>query len=426
MTLFEDILYLICSFLNIYLTIVFFNQILESSKKGQIYSYITALVYWIISSSCYLVLQKPSLNLITTSIGIVIIALFIFHDKMWKKLIAVISIYAIRLTIDNLLWLVFSDVSDHVTARALQSILEVFLLFVFEMVIFRLMKLREGTHFSVIKYLLFFLLIVAETVMLICITAQGRFENRFFVRAGLTVVIILNLLIIQSCIGISNDYNYRERWEKRLLEQKALMYENQLNILCQSKEKTQALRHDLKNHLHLLAEYEKSGKREEAISYIEMMMQSMNVEEEIVASGNEQVDAILNYMLKKADEMGTELSIQINVPKTPFCSDYDLNILLSNLLENALEALESCEKKQLKLIMELEKGILYLEIANTYAGMLKTDGKRYLTRKKNADEHGLGLRNVQRVVEQYCGTMELSQKDNIFHVKILLLVGMEE
>lgn len=201
------------------------------------------------------------------------------------------------------------------------------------------------------------------------------------------------------------------------------MYENQLEIIKQSKEKEYALRHDLKNHLYLLSEYEKNGKSEEVLSYIEKMDQFMTVNEEFVNTGNEQVDIILNYMLKRIKETGAELDVKVNIPKTEFCSAFDLNVLLTNLLENAMEALEKCPEKFFKLIIELDRGILHIRIKNSFDGKVKKEGNRYITRKENKYTHGMGLKNVQEVIEKYAGAVEITQEENIFYVNAILFVG---
>ena len=40
--------------------------------------------------------------------------------------------------------------------------------------------------------------------------------------------------------------------------------------------------------------------------------------------------------------------------------------------------------------------------------------------------HGLGIRNVRRIVEKYDGSMEISSADGIFDVRIMMYVPVKE
>ena len=62
--------------------------------------------------------------------------------------------------------------------------------------------------------------------------------------------------------------------------------------------------------------------------------------------------------------------------------------------------------------------------------MLKTQ-EQYLSTKDHdrtdgSQVHGLGIRNVRRIVEKYDGSMEISDRDHIFEVRILLYVSVKK
>ena len=137
-------------------------------------------------------------------------------------------------------------------------------------------------------------------------------------------------------------------------------------------------------------------------------------------SGNKEVDSILNYMLNKAQEVLEEVEYKINVPKEMEVRLFDLNVILGNLLENAIQAASHSKEKKLFLLMKFEKGMLFIHVRNTYEGGLIKNGKDYLTTKKKAEQHGIGLKNVERVINSYHGNIEISDTDNIFDVKIML------
>ena len=68
--------------------------------------------------------------------------------------------------------------------------------------------------------------------------------------------------------------------------------------------------------------------------------------------------------------MGIRLECRVEVPTELFVDGTDLCIILGNLLDNALEAVENLPLSQrlVKLVVRLEKGALYIMVENPYAG----------------------------------------------------------
>jgi len=63
---------------------------------------------------------------------------------------------------------------------------------------------------------------------------------------------------------------------------------------------------------------------------------------------------------------------------------FDINIILGNLLENAIEAARQTEEKKLTVAIREEKGVLKIHIENSYNGILQQKGTKFLTTKKTA------------------------------------------
>lgn len=97
-----------------------------------------------------------------------------------------------------------------------------------------------------------------------------------------------------------------------------------------------------------------------------------------------------------------------------------MNIILGNLLENAIEAARQTEEKKLTVAIKEEKGVLKIHIENSYNGTLIQKGTRLLTTKKEKELHGLGLGSVENVVQKYHGEMEIEKEKNMFSVRVLL------
>ena len=78
------------------------------------------------------------------------------------------------------------------------------------------------------------------------------------------------------------------------------------------------------------------------------------------------------------------------------------------------------EEREIKLRAKMSGNNLYLEMENPYAGELRKQGRNYLTTKENKNEHGLGLRIVENIINRHNGQMIIDDKDNYFKIKVLL------
>ena len=162
--------------------------------------------------------------------------------------------------------------------------------------------------------------------------------------------------------------------------------------------------------------------------YIDHMEYFLHNPREIVSSGNVEIDSVLNYMLQRAKEELKTVTVKVILPEE-IKHSFDLNILLGNLLENAIEAAERTENKYLNVSITLQKGILRIRIDNSFVTESTSykeerDGSRILqTTKKRKELHGIGLKNVKKIVESYNGNMEIHMENDIFSVNIILYMS---
>ena len=194
----------------------------------------------------------------------------------------------------------------------------------------------------------------------------------------------------------------------------------------QSQQYIRILRHDMKNHFLLLKSYLDSGQYENARIFLKEISSYMDISGQYVKTGNQEIDTVLNYMIGRAEGMSCRVETDIQVPESCFMSKFDLNVLLSNLLDNALEALERAEDKYLYISLKYRKGILIVRIYNSFDGKLRKKGKRYLTSKQDKESHGMGLQNVLEIIEKYDGEKNIQTANQLFKVDIILYITAKQ
>ncbi|MDE6851897.1 MAG: GHKL domain-containing protein, partial [Lachnospiraceae bacterium] len=214
----------------------------------------------------------------------------------------------------------------------------------------------------------------------------------------------------------------QQELETRTLEQRVIMYQNQFQIMQQSQDELRSLRHDLKNHLLLVEKYLETNKTDSAIQYIQDITQTHDSLHTYINTGNNETDCVFNYLLGMAKQMNCKIQTSVKIPAEPFMPALDLNILISNLLTNAMEALTSCEHKFLSITMKYDRSILYISVYNTYQGTLYRHNNYFLTTKENQNLHGYGFKNIYAIIEKYHGSSSFRTEENIFKADIILYI----
>lgn len=176
-------------------------------------------------------------------------------------------------------------------------------------------------------------------------------------------------------------------------------------------------RHDFNNHVQAIEGLLDIGDIDQAKQYIKSMNHSNIRIDQIIYSGNELIDAILNSKVTRANSMNIRIIIEISIPSKLKMDNIDLCSLLSNLLDNSLEACQRIHDKTIVpyiyLNMNYIKNQLTIYVENSSGNNFKKQGNQYLTIKKSLN-HGIGLQQIDRIVGNYNGFVDREFKQNIF------------
>ena len=162
--------------------------------------------------------------------------------------------------------------------------------------------------------------------------------------------------------------------------------------------------HDFQNHLLVLhGLIEQKGLQGEALQYIEKLQKTDSNSMLPFRTNRMIVDILLNQKLAIAESRKILFLSQLDdLSRFPLTDD-NLITVLSNLIDNALEACEKIkdpERRVIDLKMRMESSASYLYIENTTAFPVLIRNNRILTSKEESTEHGYGLQNVYAVLDQ--------------------------
>lgn len=180
------------------------------------------------------------------------------------------------------------------------------------------------------------------------------------------------------------------------------------------------LRHDVKHYLSATAELISDGNPEKAKSYIESVInEKINPAVVGVNTGSTVIDAVINRRLELCAEKDIEMRCLID---TQFVSenDVDVSILLSNLLDNAIEGGSNTELPQIELIVKKKKSLTYITVKNSIASSVLDENPSLKTSKNDKSAHGYGIRSIKNIAEKYNGSVDFLENNGYFITEIWL------
>ncbi len=177
-------------------------------------------------------------------------------------------------------------------------------------------------------------------------------------------------------------------------------------------DRTKSLRHDIRNHIAVVKDLLQSGKLEEAVSYMEDLDDMAEKMSFPVSTNNPVVDILLGNKLGIAKNMGSDVECSLFLPYPCGLKDIDICIVLSNALDNAIQACKGLDagiEKQIYVSGSVQGDFLMIETRNSFSG-------------KGVFKEGTGLSNVKKVAEKYNGAMSIETRENVFILHVLLVI----
>lgn len=152
------------------------------------------------------------------------------------------------------------------------------------------------------------------------------------------------------------------------------------------------------------------------------MLNSMYMELYISNTGNIVIDSIINFKYEEAYKKKIYFNLDIKVPPNMEVEDFDITIILGNLLDNAIQAVDKIEDKKINISIKYDKGRLLIKVSNKFNEYLVYNNGELVSTKKDKENHGLGIKNIKDVLDKYKGEINFSTYDSLFSVNIILYV----
>lgn len=242
--------------------------------------------------------------------------------------------------------------------------------------------------------------------------------------------------ILASCVGLlfvnvlvfvlfrRLQHQMTEKRDTDILTSQLALQESSVRNLETAYNRTRAFRHDIKNHILLMNMLAEQGKYDELKNYLKDMSGVIDESSYVRISGISAVDAILNEKLYEAQSKNINTAYDVvNLDKNSI-KPLDMCIILSNALDNAIEAnerIEDPDRRYIRLKIHGNETFSVISVSNPTDEVPKKSGTNtFLTSKSDADNHGFGLKSIENTVGKYRGEMLCKCEDGVFTLVIRL------
>lgn len=242
--------------------------------------------------------------------------------------------------------------------------------------------------------------------------------------------VVLEFMPFVCCVAylIFLTYNFNEERKK----QQILQTQNSLDLrlsqaigeitrLRDSQDQAARYRHDLRHHLRYISACIDNGENERAKSYISDICNEIEAQRVVRYCENETVNLVLSAFAGRAEKLGVEFTVRGGIPNDVSASDLDLCVLLSNALENALNACAPIAASGEKCAIAVEfrcaepTGNLFVQITNPVRGEVKFENGLPVSAREG---HGIGVRSISAIVERNGGICSFLTESGRFILRL--------
>lgn len=255
---------------------------------------------------------------------------------------------------------------------------------------------------------------VVSIIMLYTVYDSYKAQEDLSSRAVVfSVILIISNFVIIYLLDSLQRASLAEQ-EVLILNQSMVLQTENYKALEKSYRAQRKSSHEFRHQLQVIYELIENADYSEAKDYINEL-QVKHTSRILVAKTNHPIiDAILNEKYQVATENNIDISFQVNDLSGVSISTDALVVVLSNILDNAIEACLRlpCDRKiECSLI---KSDSLLLSVKNSSPPVSIVQGS-IKTEKTPAREHGFGLVSVQRILKQFNAEYVIDYSENMFH-----------
>lgn len=424
------IIEIVCSF-------IFFDILAVKKEKNKKKVILSVLVLILLLRLCICFLNKYTIIKMLMIIVIMLLVMrFLYDISIVKALILVFFVQSIMTLIDYIIIMIFAKLYGDITALESASgligrliiILSRLILFVGLIILSRISTKKNNSVTADmsdkewIQFLIFPIFTICAVMLMTSSVIKSYHSDIIAIYYIIAIgLIVLNLVVFHLISEILE--NSRNMKEAEALRQQSIGQLELYNSMRENYNIQRQRTHEYKNQIVCMDMLMKKKDYSKLEDYIGNISDGLDAQLDMVDTNNDVVNAIFNAKYYEAIKNDVLVVLKINDLSDIKISDNDIVTILSNLLDNAIEAAKQCDigKRIVKIKMLYEDAVLSIAVSNSYkAEPVPTEDGYIRTTKKDREEHGWGMRNVVATLEKYNAEYIIDYKNGEFVFSIIM------
>lgn len=236
---------------------------------------------------------------------------------------------------------------------------------------------------------------------------------------------VLQFLIFRLYLHTGKEKEYQK--ENQFFQMNQRLLERNMELLEESAESGRRIRHDVRHHNAVIAEYARRGQNEELLQYLNEYLSETDrgVTETICA--NIAVNNLLASYTERAKKEQIAVTLDVKLEKNLAIPNIDLVTILANAYENAIYGCMEVKKRarerecSIHLMIRKKRGKLVIYCSNTC--MAEIELKK--GQPKPEATGGIGVWSIIKTAEKYDGEYDFKNDNGIFIFRLIMNIPID-
>lgn len=238
----------------------------------------------------------------------------------------------------------------------------------------------------------------------------------------IAIVVILFIMGTGCLILDQQDKNRKLEKQNKELQTTVDLLKAGQEAMQNDQKQYARLYHDYKNHAICMQRLIEQKKYKDLEVYLKGMQENYfyGKTEEVPATGNAILDAVLSVKFSRCKELGIRTFSMIEGDFSHM-DNFHVIILLLNILDNAIEA--SCREeneKRINLVVRKKEEYVSIFVENKITASVLDTNPNLKTTKEESRKHGIGMEEIRDIIKAVDGLMEVYEKNGFFCLLVLL------
>jgi len=408
--------------------------------------YILAFIGYLMVNIYFSVNFNPPYIFLSNIIVHIFLLLPLYSGTVFHRIFASVLLFSYALLTEGLAMATVMWLTDHVfpltPARDLMYFITAFIAHIFILgIVILVVKYRKAPLSSAtVSYRVSLMALVLICVILINIqiSIMLQIANEISFTTVLSIICIFIISVFSLILFEKVLYYMQKEQEAKLFEQQVDQDAKLFAYIDENREEIRSIKHDLINHLTGIHHMAKEEQYQALQDYIEEYMKEVMPAAAETFTGLPSIDAIISVKKSHVSRIKIPFTVNIKSFKAErlLINPVHINIILSNALDNAIEACESLNENMERFInlgLDMDGYIFSMYLQNSSLPVSDFNTEQLpRTKKKDSSKHGHGLPNIRRITEQYEGMFEIDYepgtinelgiiyKPGVFKLKVIL------